>query len=149
MQPRQFCLVVLLSVASSTHVASGQALPVCPPLQIDSTPLSLPFNRPLEQGDEFEQTPSLTIELEPGLLRPQLELFLRQQRQIQTIIWQVNDGHYWPTAFQISSPTLDELLGQLLRPYHMGIRFYRNHTAEIYYLDVVSPQDRQTRGTQL
>ena len=147
MQPRRFGLAVLFSIASTTFVTNGQALPVCPPLQIDLS--SLPFPQPFEQVDVFKQLPQLTIELEPGLLRPQLELFLRQQRQVQTIIWQVNEGHYWPTEFQLSSPTLDELLGKLLRPYRMGIRFYANHTAEIYYLDAESLQGRQNRGAQL
>lgn len=151
MQPNRFCIALLLCSAIASHPVSGQALPVCPPLQINQAlPSGQHFSAWRDRSGSEAQYAQLTIKLEPGLLRPQLESFLRKHRDVQTMIWQVNEGHYWPTAFQMTSPTLDELLARLLRPYHMGIRFYANHTAEIYYLNQeASQQSDQSRGTRL
>lgn len=72
--------------------------------------------------------------LKPGLLRPQVEALLREFLQIQVVIWQVHDSHFWPTDFRLTAASLDGLLEALLQPYGMGIRLYANHTAEIFYL---------------
>lgn len=151
MQPNRFCIALLLGGAIAFNPVNGQTLPNCPPLQINQAQHSgESISSWRDLSGSVAQQPQLTIKLEPGLLRPQLESFLREHRNIQTMIWQVSEGHYWPTAFQMTSPALDELLSRLLRPYHMGIRFYANHTAEIYYLNAEASQQRsQSSGARL
>ncbi|RUO18624.1 hypothetical protein [Aliidiomarina haloalkalitolerans] len=133
--------------------AFSQGLPACPPLQVSGVSslsghgAAVPGTHPTVRGEEparlhgnsfielANNAPvGLHYVLKPGLLRPQVEALLREYLQIQVVIWQVHDSHFWPTDFRLTAASLDGLLEALLQPYGMGIRLYANHTAEIFYL---------------
>lgn len=154
------CVTFVVSVFLGVFIsvpAFSQGLPACPPLQVSGVS-SLPGHRAavrsgqslgLAAGSSEERgrlhgtsfielsnnaPVGLHYVLKPGLLRPQVEALLREYLQIQVVIWQVHDSHFWPTDFRLTAASLDGLLEALLQPYGMGIRLYANHTAEIFYL---------------
>lgn len=172
------CVTFVVSVFLGVFISApafSQGLPACPPLQVSGVS-SLPGHRaavpgthrtepgthPTVRGEEparlhgnsfielANNAPvGLHYVLKPGLLRPQVEALLREYLQIQVVIWQVHDSHFWPTDFRLTAASLDGLLEALLQPYGMGIRLYANHTAEIFYLPAADASSfRGQRGRE-
>lgn len=128
---------------------SAHAQEPCPPLHFHSgfsSGLSLAPNTLLDQSSKI--TPSETLNqgmmapaehvvsyaLHPALLRPQLEQLLKRHWQVQNVIWYAAYGHYWPTHYEITAPSWDDLLQQLLTPYGLRVVLHDNHTAVVEYL---------------
>ncbi|PHR66436.1 MAG: hypothetical protein COA51_02090 [Idiomarina sp.] len=71
--------------------------------------------------------------LKKGLLQPQLEQFLRDQFDIETIDWRVSSHYQWPSNFTLTADSTEALLEQLLVPYTFVVTMYSNHAAIVSY----------------
>lgn len=118
----------------------------CSPLQFHSGPNSglnsthisrlghSPKVAPTEIKERGTEEHTVSYLLQPALLRPQLEQLLKHHWQIQNVIWYAAYGHYWPTHYEMSAPSWDDLLQQLLTPYGLRVVLHGNHTAVVEYL---------------
>ncbi|WP_194757340.1 hypothetical protein [Aliidiomarina indica] len=114
----------------------------CPPLQFHSGPQLSPdlHLSPNPNPSRSTSTPDVvSYTLQPALLRPQLEYLLKHQWHVQNVIWYAAYGHYWPTHYELSAASWDELLDQLLTPYGLRVVLHDNHTAVVEY----TPQGRR------
>ncbi len=74
-----------------------------------------------------------TVTFEAGLLRPQLEAFLRQQLEIKWIDWQVSPHYLWPSTFRLVAADSHQLLARILEPYQFSITIFPNQAAVVAY----------------
>lgn len=117
----------------------GFALEPCPPLQFHSGPtasFALAPSSPstLQPSLIGPSSDAVSYPLKPALLRPQLEHLLKHHWQVQNVIWYAAYGHYWPTHYELSAPTWDDLLQKLLTPYGLRVVLHDNHTAVVEYV---------------
>lgn len=76
---------------------------------------------------------TVTLELEKGLLQPQLEAFITTQFPVDTIDWRVSPHYQWPATFTLQAPNAQEVLERLITPYQFAVTFYANRSAVISY----------------
>lgn len=122
--------VIFLSVISVS--VSATELPPCPPLNLAIE--AIHFEQPVSVLAEQTHNEMVSLNLTPGLLKPQLESLLKDHWQIQNFIWRAAHGHYWPTHYKMQAASWDALLEMLITPYQLRIALHANHTAVIDYL---------------
>lgn len=76
---------------------------------------------------------TVSLQLHDGLLKPQLDLLLREQFDIQAIEWRASTHHQWPTEFLLKGTSWRQLLQQMLEPYQLRVTLHANHTAIVDY----------------
>lgn len=75
----------------------------------------------------------VSLQLHDGLLKPQLDLLLREQFGVQAIEWRASTHHLWPTVYLLRGTSWRQLLQQVLEPYQLRVTLHANHTAVIDY----------------
>lgn len=121
--------IIFLSVTSVS--VSATELPPCPPLNL---PIAAnPLVQQMSMLTEQTHNEVVSLNLTPGLLKPQLESLLKEHWQIQNFIWRAAHGHYWPTHYKMQAANWDALLEMLITPYQLRIALHANHTAVIDY----------------
>lgn len=88
--------------------------------------------------DTTSSTPSrrgevVALELEKGLLQPQLEAFITTQFPVDTIDWRVSPHYHWPATFTLQAANAQEVLERLITPYQFAVTFYANRSAVVSY----------------
>lgn len=78
-------------------------------------------------------TGTVSLQLHDGLLKPQLDLLLREQFGVQAIEWRASKHHLWPTIYLLRASSWRQLLQQMLEPYQLHVTLHANHTAVIDY----------------
>lgn len=121
-------LAMFLMVLFSGHVAAAAALSDCPKLVFDVYPHAEPLN------PEQTSATSVSVTLQPALLRPQLEQLLATQWNVQHLVWNAAPEHYWPSHYRMTAANQSALLEKLLIPYRLRVTFHHNHTAVVDYL---------------
>lgn len=121
-------LLLTLTLLGGLPLSSGLGTGItgCPPLNLP--------NQPTTSEAPVGGAPWVQFQLQPGLLRPQLEQLLRRHWAVDNIVWYAADGHYWPTNFTLQAQGWDELLKQLLAPYRLQVSLHSNHTAVVQNL---------------
>lgn len=122
--------ITFLSVVSVS--VSATELPTCPPLSLTLADSQIAPQLIASPAQIHPATVSLN--LIPGLLKPQLETLLKEHWHIQNFIWRAAHGHYWPTHYTMQAANWNELLETLITPYQLRIALHANHTAVIDYL---------------
>lgn len=119
--------IIFLSITS----VSATELPACPPLNLPIA--ASPLVQQISMFTEQAYNEVVSLNLTPGLLKPQLESLLKEHWQIQNFIWYAAHGHYWPTHYEMQAANWDALLEMLITPYQLRIALHANHTAVIDY----------------
>lgn len=76
---------------------------------------------------------TVSLQLHDGLLKPQLDLLLREQFGVQVIEWRASTHHLWPTVYLLHGSSWRQLLQQMLEPYQLRVTLHANHTAVVDY----------------
>jgi hypothetical protein len=119
-----------ISVAIAINLA---ATPMLAAATSDCPPLLIPHQRALFAA-ESNTVASVSWQMQPGRLQPQLEALLAEHMHIEHVVWQVSAQHQWPSHYELRAVDWHDAIERLLQPYQLRIQLYSNRTAVIDYL---------------
>ena len=106
----------------------------------DSAPsVCQPFNTTLELAtlaEPIEVAPvvshqAISLQLEPGLLQPQIEAILVRHFDVDKVYWQASPHFRWATAYQLDAANYTAALTQILQPFGLQLTLYANRSAVV------------------
>ncbi|MBR9908119.1 MAG: hypothetical protein GYB30_08690 [Gammaproteobacteria bacterium] len=77
--------------------------------------------------------PRVQLHLQQGLLKPQLEQFLKAHFPVDLVDWQVSAHYQWPSAFTLSADSAEQVVEKITQPYHFKITVHANRSAVVSY----------------
>lgn len=120
--------VIASSLALSCLWSTSILARTCPAYNFSETTMQdVPLSEPTRRSGE------VILELNKGLLQPQLEAFITSQFPVDTIDWRVSPHYQWPATFTLHAPNAQEVLERLITPYQFAVTFYANRSAVVSY----------------
>lgn len=110
----------------ATLVFAAGGVDDCPPLIFPTN-----YNQSAQASVPIEPPTSVSFTLQRGLLRPQLELLLRDHLAIQQVVWQAPTDIHWPSHYQLEGLDWLAVLEQLAASYQLQVSLFANHIAVV------------------
>lgn len=121
-----YALAPLTLTHASERCGSVTALPVSQ----EHTSQAYTYQDLRHQAPQEQET-DISFLLYAGKLKPQLDTLLKQHWQVQEVIWKTEHYHEWPTVFEATAASWEQLLIAILKPYRLQVIFHKNHIAVV------------------
>ncbi|WP_417688233.1 hypothetical protein [Pseudidiomarina sp.] len=129
--------IALWSATAFSQEADASTATACPSFNYtthSAGPPKVATPEVLAPSDE-----TVIAHLQPGLLKPQVEAFIKQGFAVDHVDWRASPHYRWSTSFEFSAANWQQALTQILRPYQLQLTLYANRTAVVAASSEVRP----------